>query len=210
MALRIVLASRNQHKLIELRRMLDDTEVELIGLDEAAPGSPELTEEEDTFAGNAMSKAKQAGYLTGLPALADDSGLEVDALDGAPGVRSARFAGGHGDSEANTALLLEKLHDVPTEDRAARFRCVAALFELGVDGAEPVEHLFDGICEGQIGHEPRGSGGFGYDPVFVLPDRNVTVAQLTDDEKDTISHRGRAIRKLRAFLDARFSDTPSP
>lgn len=193
---RIVLATRNRHKLIELRRLLDAVGVELVGLDEAAPGSPELVEDAETFAGNARSKARQAAAVTGLTALADDSGLEVDALGGAPGVRSARFAGGHGDAKANTALLLERLRGVPDAARTARFRCVIALF----DPATGEERLFEGACEGRIAHAERGHGGFGYDPVFFLPDRGLTVAELEDREKDAISHRGRAVARLVDYL----------
>lgn len=199
---KVVLATRNQHKLIELRRMLEATGVELVGLDEVAPDGPELIEKEDTFAGNARSKARQAAALADLPALADDSGLEVDALGGAPGVRSARYAGSHGDTAANTALVLEKLAGVPDEERTARFRCVIALYDPTSDG-EGRERLFEGTCEGRIGHELRGKGGFGYDPVFLIPERGLTVAQLSDAEKDAISHRGQAVSKLKEFLEGR-------
>jgi XTP/dITP diphosphohydrolase len=193
---RLVVATRNRHKLIELRRMLEPSGVLVVGLDEVAPDAPELVEDADTFAENARSKARQVVAITGLPALADDSGLEVDALGGAPGVYSARFAGNHGDARANTALLLERLRDVPDEARAARFRCVIAF----ADPAQGIELLFEGTCEGRIAHEERGQGGFGYDPVFLLPDRGLTVAQLGDDEKDSISHRGHAVRRLAAYL----------
>ena len=200
---RVVLASRNTHKLIELRRMLDGTGVELLGLDEVAPDAPELVEEGATFEENALSKAHQAAEIAGLPALADDSGLEVDALGGAPGVHSARFSGAHGNSAANTALVLEKLRGVPDEERAARFRCVVALVVPGADGEAASEWSFSGRCEGRIGHEPKGTGGFGYDPIVFLPDRGLTVAQLSDADKDAISHRGEAVRKLVEFLRQR-------
>lgn len=195
---KIVLASRNQHKLIEIRRMLADTNVELVGLDEIAPDGPELAEDEDSFLGNARSKAQQAAAIAGLPALADDSGLEVDALDGEPGIHSARFAGAHGDTAANTALLLERLQGVADEERSARFRCVIVLVDP--EDPEDGEIFFDGTCEGRIGRKPRGEGGFGYDPVFFLPERGVTVAQLSDHEKDEISHRGQAVARLRSYL----------
>ncbi len=193
---RVVLASRNRHKVRELGRMLEDVGIELVGLDEVAPAAPELVEEGETFAENAVSKAHQAAELTGMPALADDSGLEVDALGGAPGVYSARFAGTHGDTEANNDLLLEKLEGLPDAERTARFRCVIAL----VDPAAGLERTFEGTCEGRIAHERRGQGGFGYDPLFYLPDRGQTVAQLPPAEKDRISHRGNAVRRLREFL----------
>jgi XTP/dITP diphosphohydrolase len=193
---RIVLATRNRHKLIELRRMLEPLGVDLVGLDDVAPEVGDLVEDGETFAENARSKARQAAAITGLPALADDSGLEVDALGGAPGVRSARFAGGHGDARANTALLLERLEGVPDAGRTARFRCVIALVDPAIDG----EPLFEGACEGRIAHAERGRGGFGYDPVFFLPDRGVTVAELDDREKDAISHRGQAVARLASYL----------
>lgn len=196
MTRRILLATRNRHKLRELGRMFAGLDIELVGLDDAAPGAPELLEEEDTFVGNALSKARQAAELTGMIVLADDSGLEVDALDGAPGVHSARFSGAHGDYQANNDLLLEKMRDVPDELRTARFRCVIALLDV----ESGLERVFDGSCEGRIAHEPSGEGGFGYDPLFFLPDRGLTVAQLPPDEKDGMSHRGNAVRKLMGFL----------
>lgn len=199
--MKVVVATRNQHKLVELRRMLADVDLELVGLDDVAPDAGDLREEEDSFRGNALSKARQAVELSGLPALADDSGLEVDALDGAPGVFSARYAGEHGDSAANTAKLLENLRGIPAEKRSARFRCVIALVEPAAAGeGRGVERTFDGTCEGQIAFEAAGTGGFGYDPVFYLPERGVTIAQISDAEKDAISHRGRAVAALRSAL----------
>jgi len=201
---RVVVATRNQHKLVELRRMLACTGVELLSLDEVAPDAGELREEEDSFRGNALSKARQAYALSGLPALADDSGLEVDALDGAPGVYSARYAGEQSDSAANRAKLLASLKAIPEERRGARFRCVIALVEaVGSEDGELLERTFDGSCEGMIALEPAGSGGFGYDPLFFLPDRQLTVAQISDAEKDEISHRGRAVAALSDYLAAR-------
>lgn len=197
---KVVLATRNQHKLIELRRMLAETGVELLGLDDVVPNGPELLEEEDSFEGNALSKARQAAALSALPTLADDSGLEVDALDGAPGIHSARFSGTHGNTAANTALLLEKLRKVPDDSRSARFRCVIALVDPESGGESIGEQFFEGVCEGRIAREPRGKGGFGYDPVFYLPQRGVTIAELADHEKDEISHRGRAVMRLKDYL----------
>jgi len=197
MTRRMVLATRNRDKVRELGRMLTGVGIEIVGLDDVAPGSDELHEDEDSFVGNALSKARQAVALTGLPALADDSGLEVDALDGAPGIWSARFAGTHGDYQANNALLLERMSEVPDELRTARFRCVVAL----VDPESGLERTFEGTCEGVIARAPRGRGGFGYDPLFLLPDRGRTVAELPPAEKDAISHRGRAVRRLIEFLE---------
>jgi XTP/dITP diphosphohydrolase len=193
----MVLATRNRDKVRELGRMLTGVGIEIVGLDDVAPGSDELHEDEDSFVGNALSKARQAVALTGLPALADDSGLEVDALDGAPGIWSARFAGAHGDYQANNALLLARMSEVPDELRTARFRCVVAL----VDPESGLERTFEGTCEGVIARAPRGRGGFGYDPLFLLPDRGRTVAELPPAEKDAISHRGRAVRRLIEFLE---------
>ena len=198
----LVVATRNQHKVQELTRMLHGTGVVLRSLEEAAPDAPsELEEQGETFVANALDKARQVVALTGLPALADDSGLEVDALDGAPGVRSARFAGVHGDSAANTALLLKRLQAVPEPSRTARFRCVIALVApAGSAGDAEVSHTFEGRCEGMIAPAPRGTGGFGYDPVFLLPARGVTMAELDAADKDQISHRGAAVCALREFL----------
>lgn len=203
----VVVATRNRHKVEELARILAGLPVRLEPLDAVAPDAPDLEEAEETFEGNARSKALQAAALTGLPVIADDSGLEVDALGGAPGVLSARFAGRHGDTPANNALLLERLSAVPDEERTARFRCVIAYCdpaEPGPGGA-PAVRTFHGTCEGRIARGPRGEGGFGYDPLFLLPDRGLTVAELGPEEKDAVSHRGRAARALAADLGARLA-----
>ena len=198
----VVLASRNRHKLEELARMLGGLPVRLRALDEVAPDAPELAEDGETFEDNARSKAFEAAALTRLPVLADDSGLEVDALGGAPGVRSARFAGAHGETAANNALLLERLEGVPEPERTARFRCVVAFAAPAVVDAagRPLVRTFEGACEGLIALAPRGRGGFGYDPLFLLPDRGLTVAELSPEEKDAVSHRGRAVAALAGYL----------
>jgi XTP/dITP diphosphohydrolase len=187
---RVVLATRNQGKVVELRRLLEPSGVELVGLGDVAPYEPGPETAPD-FAGNALAKAREAVQHTGLPAVADDSGLEVDALRGMPGVLSARWAGRHGDDVANLGLLLGQLGDVPDERRGAQFVCAAA-FVLP-DGREEV---VEGVVRGTVLRAPRGAGGFGYDPVFVPEGSDRTTAEMTPEEKDAISHRGRAFRAL--------------
>jgi XTP/dITP diphosphohydrolase len=202
---KIVVATQNRGKLAELRQLLSSSEVELIGVDQAAVALPDVEETGATYLENALLKARAIAALTGLPTLADDSGLEVDALGGEPGVRSARYAGDAG-PKANTEKLLGAMAAVPDGRRAARFRCVIVV--LPAPDAEPV--VVEGVCEGAIVRAPRGGGGFGYDPVFevapaelaLLPRRysgdRLTMAELDDDEKNAISHRGRAVRALAA------------
>lgn len=188
----VVLATHNQHKVVELRRILEGTAIELVsGLDLEIP---DVEETGDTFAANALLKARACVDVTGLPSIADDSGLVVDALDGAPGVRSARYAGEHATDEANLQLVLERLGDA--SGRTARFVCVAALVTPG--GSEVTE---DGVMEGELIDAPRGDGGFGYDPIFMAAGEQRTNAELTPDEKDAISHRGAAFRALRPHVE---------
>ena len=185
--MRLVLSTRNQHKVRELGALLAPHEV--LPLPDHVELPPETG---DTFAENALDKARAAAEQTGLPAVADDSGIEASALAGRPGVRSARYAGQNATDEDNLNKLLE---EVPDEgDRRVTYVCALAY----VDGDE--EHVFEGRCEGTLAHEPRGTGGFGYDPAFLPADRddNRTMAELSAAEKDAISHRGRAAR---AFLD---------
>lgn len=193
---RILLATRNAKKLAELRRILaaGASGVELVGLDDV-PGYAEAPETGLTFAENALLKAREGVRHTGLPTVADDSGLAVDALGGSPGVFSARWSGRHGDDEANLRLLLAQLSDVPDEHRGAAFVCAAALVLPGGK-----EHLVDGRQVGTLIRNPRGTGGFGYDPVFVGEGQTRTNAELTPDEKDAISHRGQAFRALAKLL----------
>ena len=188
----IVLATTNRGKLEELGRMLGGCSVKLSGLGDFA-GVGDVAESGVTFAENARQKARHYGGLLGRWVLADDSGLQVDAIDLAPGVYSARFAGveGPGRDEANNKKLLECLSDVPIEKRTARFCCCLCL--LGPDGTT-VE--VDGVMEGVIIDSPRGSNGFGYDPVFYVPAKGKTVAEMSREEKNEISHRGEALRKL--------------
>jgi XTP/dITP diphosphohydrolase len=191
---KVLLATRNAGKLAELRRMLADGPVEVVGLADV-PEFPDAPETGATFAENALAKARDAANATGLPAVADDSGLAVDALNGMPGVLSARWSGRHGDDVANLKLLLGQLTDVPDERRGAAFVCAAALVVPG--GLETVVH---GEWTGRIVREPRGSGGFGYDPIFVPDGEQRTSAELSPEEKDAASHRGLAMRALLPHL----------
>jgi XTP/dITP diphosphohydrolase len=186
---RVVLATKNAGKVGELRRILAGA-VELVGLDEVTPYEPG-PETGATFADNALAKALEAVRHTGLPAVADDSGLAVDAMNGMPGVLSARWAGRHGDDRANLELLLAQLADVPDERRQAGFVCAAA-YALP-DGRSDVVL---GEMRGHLTREPRGTGGFGYDPLLVPDGMDVTTAELSAEEKDAISHRGQAFRRL--------------
>jgi XTP/dITP diphosphohydrolase len=190
---KLLLASRNTGKLAELARIVaaaELTNLQVVGLADV-PEYPDAPETGATFAENALAKARDAVAATGLAAVADDSGIAVDALNGMPGVLSARWSGGHGEDERNLALLLAQLGDVPDERRGAQFVCAAAL--VTPDGAEIVVH---GEWAGRIIREPRGSGGFGYDPIFVPDGEERTSAELTPDEKDAASHRGKAFRAL--------------
>jgi XTP/dITP diphosphohydrolase len=190
----LLLASRNAGKLVELQRIVAAGGLQVIGLADVAE-FPEAPETGATFAENALAKARDAAAATGLPSVADDSGLAVDALNGMPGVLSARWSGRHGDDQANLELLLGQLADVPDDRRGAAFVCAAALVVPG--GQETVVH---GEWTGRIVRAPRGSGGFGYDPIFVPDGEQRTSAQLTPQEKDAASHRGRAMRALLPYL----------
>ncbi|NMD58054.1 MULTISPECIES: RdgB/HAM1 family non-canonical purine NTP pyrophosphatase [Tsukamurella] len=189
---RLLLASRNAKKLRELRQVVADagiTGLEVVGLDEVPPFE-ELPEDAPSFEGNALIKARQGYERTGLPCLADDSGICVDALNGMPGVLSARWSGRHGDDPANTALLLAQISDTPDERRGAEFVSACAL----VDGTG--ETTVRGAWPGTVLREPRGEGGFGYDPVFLPEGSDRTAAELSAEEKNAISHRARALAQL--------------
>jgi XTP/dITP diphosphohydrolase len=193
---RLVVATRNPGKLVEIADALAGFEppIVLSALSEWAD-APEVEETGDTLRANARLKAASALAATGLPSLADDTGLEVDALGGAPGVHSARYAGPAGDARANMARLLAALDGVPAARRTARFRCVLALAVPG----EAVRFV-DGVVEGDILDAPRGHHGFGYDPLFRVAGMDRTMAELTTAEKSRVSHRGRALAALRPFL----------
>jgi XTP/dITP diphosphohydrolase len=195
---RLLLASANQGKLRELRTILEGLPVELVGLTEAGLGDPpEVEETGDTFLANALLKARAYAAWSGLAAVADDSGLEVDALGGAPGVRSARYAGEGAGDQANLDKLLAELSGVAPERRTARFRCAAVLHDPG-RGTWDAEAAW----EGRVLEAPRGSGGFGYDPVFLPDGWDRTSAEVDQATKDAASHRGKAFRALRPAIEA--------
>lgn len=193
--MKVVVATRNRGKLREIVPLLGDLDLELCTLDDLAPDA-ELREDGVTFEENALAKARQAAHATRLPAIADDSGLEVDALGGAPGVFSARYAGSPTDDGRNNAKLIAALAALPGAPRGGRFRCVAAF----VDPARGIEIVRGGSCPGEILGAPRGEGGFGYDPLFVVPALGRTLAELSLEEKNRISHRAAAFRALAEAL----------
>lgn len=187
----IVIASGNRGKVREIEMLLKDLAVRTLSLEDF-PNAPAVLENKATLEGNAVKKAREIAEFTGLPAIADDTGLEVDALDGRPGVLSARYAGPEANSEANRRLLLAELDGI--DERSARFRTVAAF----VDDDEV--HVFDGTCEGLIAVAERGEGGFGYDSIFVPESDTRTFAEMTAEEKNKVSHRSEAFQKFAAFL----------
>jgi XTP/dITP diphosphohydrolase len=194
MRMRVLLATNNPGKVREYREILGDLPIELVTPAEIGL-SIEVPESGSTYEENAVLKARAFAQASGLVALADDSGLEVDVLGGAPGVQSHRYDGGRGSDAHRYRLLLAQLEGVPLEQRTARFRCVIAI-------ATPsgLTHTCEGVCPGVILTEPRGEGGFGYDPVFWLPEMRRTMAELGLEEKNQVSHRGRAGRKAREIL----------
>jgi XTP/dITP diphosphohydrolase len=193
---RIAVASHNRHKLREIARICADWPVEWVTVDDDAREFPEVEETGDTYLENASLKARAVAAALELPALADDSGIEVDGLGGAPGARSARYAGEHATDEQNLKQLLRAMKGVPAGGRTARYRCVAAL--ATPDGGQI--HA-EAECEGTLIGTPRGTAGFGYDPAFVPAGWDLTMAELSDEQKDRISHRGRAFRALAELLE---------
>lgn len=193
--MKLVLASSNQGKLQELRHLLGDADVELVAQSEL--GVTDADETAVTFVENALLKARHAAALTGLPALADDSGLCVDALNGAPGLYSARYSGVHGDAQANIDKLLRELRDVPEQERGAHFYCVLVLVRHAND---PQPLIAEGEWRGRIAFERRGDGGHGYDPVFLDVERGQTAAEMPAELKNRLSHRGKALVELRRRL----------
>lgn len=189
--MRLVLASSNAGKLAELRDLLGDTGIELVAQTDL--GVQDAEETASTFVENALLKARNAAAVTGLPALADDSGLCVDALGGAPGLYSARYSGVHGDAQANIEKLLGAMKTVPPERRTAHFYAVIVVLRHAGD---PQPIIAEGIWPGRILEEPRGTGGFGYDPVFLDPERGCAAAELETSLKNRVSHRGRALAAL--------------
>ena len=189
--MRVVLATGNPGKVRELRELLAGTDIELVAQSELAIDSAEETGL--TFLENALIKARHAAAQSGLAAIADDSGLEVDALGGRPGVHSARYAGSDAGAEANNAKLLAELAQVSGSKRSARFRCVVVLVRAASD---PAPVICEGVWEGHIAVSPAGNKGFGYDPLFLVGDLGLTAAQLAPELKNQLSHRGQALRKL--------------
>jgi XTP/dITP diphosphohydrolase len=190
---KLLLATRNQGKIVEFRRILDALapgEIELVGLDQF-PNLHDVDETGSTFEENALLKARQMSEATGLPAIADDSGLCIDALNGDPGIFSARWAGTHGDDRANIEKVLEQLKDVPEDKRSAYFICVATLYLP--DGRT---HCEEGRFHGKILFSPVGENGFGYDPIFQPEGLSISSAQMSSEEKDAVSHRGKSLRAI--------------
>ena len=204
MSARVVLATRNNHKVAELRRIFADADVqvELLGTDEF-PDLPDVPETGSTFAANALLKARDVAQRTGLVAIADDSGLCVDALNGMPGIFSARWAGTHGNDLANLELVLAQLRDVPASRRTAAFHCAAAIATPEGD-----ERVVEGVLDGVLIDAPRGGNGFGYDPIFIPLGYQETTAEMTAEQKDAISHRGIAFRALAPVLAEVMSRQP--
>ncbi|QQK80971.1 XTP/dITP diphosphatase [Salicibibacter cibi] len=191
----IVLATKNEGKRMELETLLAGAATVYSLRD--YPQCPEIEETGETFVANARIKAEYVAEYTGFPALADDSGLAVDALDGAPGVYSARFAGEDKDDEKNNEKLLRSLEKVPREERTARFICALVYKDPNGDSIE-----VEGTCEGEIASEPRGTNGFGYDPLMYIPALQKTLAELSSEEKNRISHRSKALQKMKAEWEA--------
>ena len=197
MASQLLLATRNQGKIVEFRRILDEAApgaIELVGLDQF-PHLHDVDETGSTFQENALLKAREMSEATGLPAIADDSGLCVDALNGDPGIFSARWAGVHGDDAANLAKVLTQLEGVEDSNRGAFFICVAALYLPGGQS-----HCEEGRFYGSILRQPVGTHGFGYDPIFAPQGMNISSAQMSAEEKDAVSHRGKALRAIAPFV----------
>ncbi len=192
--MKLVLATRNKGKVKELQELLSGAGVKVVSLADF-PDVPEVVEDGDTFQANAVKKAREVAEAVGELTLSDDSGLEVDCLNGAPGVISARFAGAQHDDEANNRKLLELMFGVPWEKRTGRFRCVVA---IAVPGGKT--ETVEGTCEGIITSEPRGTQGFGYDPLFFVPKYKRTFAELNATEKNLLSHRGKALQKAITVL----------
>ncbi len=189
--MKILLATKNQSKIKEIRDILERPGLEVFPLDYLEGEPPEVIEDGKTFLANARKKALAIAEWSGMPALADDSGLIVDALGGEPGIRSSRYAGTDGDSAANNTLLLKRMEDVPDEKRTARFLCVIC---LAMPGGRTWET--DGTVEGRITREKQGAGGFGYDPVFFYEPAGMTFGRMGPDEKNAVSHRARAITAM--------------
>ncbi len=188
----LVIATKNKKKLDEIKKILSDLDLNILSIADFE-GFPEIIEDAETFEGNAVKKAILTAKFTGRMALADDSGLEIDYLDGKPGVQSARFAGENASDIDRNNKILKLLEGVEKENRKARFKCVVAIADDGL-------HVFSGVCEGEITFEPMGEGGFGYDPIFLVPSYGKTFAQLGAKIKNEISHRAIALKKAKELL----------
>ncbi len=189
MSKKIVLASNNHNKIKEFQEILNSKDIELIS--QSTLNIPEAEETGLTFVENALIKARNASYLSKLPAIADDSGIEVDALSGRPGIYSARYAGTNCDDQKNNQLLLEELSGIPLEQRTARYHCTIVYLQ---NYDHPVPRIYNSSWEGLIGLKEEGKNGFGYDPLFYLPELKCTSAELSEAEKNSISHRGKALK----------------
>ena len=205
--LQILLATTNRGKIVELKALLADLPIELLPMSTVLPDLPPIIEDGATFEDNALIKARTAGDAAMMVTIAEDAGLEVDAIGGRPGVRSARFAKEGATDAENNAELLAALAEVEDDQRTARFRCVIVLRDPWNEMRPEI--LAEGRCEGVIARQARGAGGFGYDPLFIVAGEGRTMAELSDDEKNTKSHRARAVQKLRpaikALIDLRLS-----
>ncbi|MGM0411058.1 MAG: XTP/dITP diphosphatase [Bacillota bacterium] len=197
---KLLVASTNDGKIKEIREQLKDFDFEIIAL-EKFPQLQDIKEDGDSFKENALKKARLSAKETGLLTLADDSGLEVDALDGRPGIYSARYSGKNASDEKNNEKLLEELKGVPEEKRSARFRCVMAIYDPDNDYKVTV----NGKCEGRILESPRGKNGFGYDPLFYVNSEKKAMAELSSDKKNEISHRAVALNKMKKVIKERYS-----
>lgn len=191
---KVVLASKNKHKLEEIKKISSDLPIEWVLLNNLDQEIPEIIEDGTSFEENAFKKAMVVHKFTGLPVVADDSGLEVDALNGAPGIYSARYGGEHANYQKNNEKLLKELLNIPDEKRTARFHCVAVYVD------QYRKKAFHGIVEGKIASAPRGEGGFGYDPLFIPEGYDQTFAELGEEVKNAISHRARAFKQLKEFM----------
>ncbi|SJZ68442.1 XTP/dITP diphosphatase [Selenihalanaerobacter shriftii] len=196
---KIFLATGNQGKIKEMKELLSNLDIEIVTSDQFED-VPEVIEDGDTLADNAIKKAKELAEYTGLIAIADDTGLIVDALDGKPGVYSARYAGENATDEENNKKLLHELADLSLEERTARFKTVVALANPGQEEESIAFKTIQGVCEGQIGYKPLGENGFGYDPLFIPKGYDRTFAQLNSEVKNQISHRAKALIKMKKYL----------
>ena len=193
--MKLIMATGNQNKVREIREMLEGSDIEIISMKEAGI-TADIEENGATFEENAVIKAEAIRDLSGQMVLADDSGLMIDAMDGGPGVHSARFMGEDTSYDIKNAAILKELENVPEEKRGARFVCAMALAFPEKDGMKPETKIYRGVFEGRIAYEAKGENGFGYDPIFFVPSRNMTSAELSPEEKNATSHRGNALRQV--------------